>query len=202
MTPEVNAAVEGDVDEAVLRALVAKAGGRVSAVFGKAGKGYLKEKIGAFNHAATHWPWVVLVDLDHDAPCPPEFVRTWVPARSQGLCFRVAVREVESWLLADRRGVAGFLGVPEAVVPADADALDDPKSEIVRLATRSRRRDIREDMAPRPGSRLSIGPLYSARLIEFVTDPVRRWDVDEARARSSSLERSVAALGRFVASLL
>ena len=67
----VSAAVEGIVDEAVVRNLVAGVDAEVAGIHGKNGKPYLRKKIGAFNNAARHAPWLVLVDLNGDADCAP-----------------------------------------------------------------------------------------------------------------------------------
>ena len=111
---------------------------------------------------------MVLVDLDHDAECAPPFCAEWVPSPAPYLCFRVAVREVEAWLMADADSLASFLSVVRNKIPAEPEQLDDPKTEMVNLARRSRRRAIRKDMVPRAGSGRSVGPAYASRLIEYV----------------------------------
>jgi hypothetical protein len=102
------------------------------------------------------------------------------------------VREVESWLLADRRGIAAFLGVSEALVPREPEALLDPKETLVNLARRSRRSKIRELMLPPQGSSHPIGPGYSLALEEFARG---RWDVAAAAERADSLRRCLVRLG-------
>ena len=67
----VSAAVEGIVDEAVARKLIVGAGGRPGTIYGKNGKPFLRRQIQGYNSAARHLPWMVLVDLDHDAECAP-----------------------------------------------------------------------------------------------------------------------------------
>ena len=187
-------AVEGDLDEAVLRRLARHLGISIDRVFGRNGKSYLRERIDGYNRAARFWPWIVLVDLDHEE-CAPSLCREWLPTPAEGMCFRVAVREIESWLLADRAGIAAFLGVPASRVPSVVDDLDDPKQTLVDLARRSRRRAIREDMAPRHGSGLSIGPAYTSRMMEFVgVEGPNRWRPDLAARASPSLSRCINAL--------
>jgi len=107
----VSAAVEGTVDEAIVRRIIAVAGAEPGAVYGKAGKDYLRRKINGYNNAARHSPWIVLVDLDHDADCAPALCEEWLPTAAPRLCFRVAVREAESWLIADAEALAPFLSV-------------------------------------------------------------------------------------------
>jgi len=187
----ISGVVEGDVDDAVARRLVLHVEAQVATIHVKHGKQPLLARLPGYNAAAQHSPWLVLVDLDHDAECVPAYLEECLPERAEGLCFRVAVREVEAWLLSDRHRIARFLSVPVRAVPAHPDGLDDPKGTIVSLASRSRRRAIRDDMVPRPGSGRKIGPAYTSRLIEFVGS---RWRPDVAETQSESLARTVAAL--------
>src|SRR2546426_5497626 len=165
----ISAAVEGIVDEAVVRKLIAHADATPGDVYGKQGKSFLRQKIAGYNNAAQRMPWIILVDLDSDDDCAPPLRNAWLPQPAPYLCFRVAVREVEAWLLADAERLAGFLTVALSRLPPDPERLDDPKTTMVSLARASRRRDIREDMVPRPESSRQVGPAYASRLIEFVS---------------------------------
>ena len=190
----VSGAVEGILDEAVIRRLAADLDIHMDAVFGRSGKPHLREKITGYNQAARFSPWIVLVDLD-DEECAPSLCGEWLPTPAEGMCFRVAVREIESWLLADRARIAAFLGIQESRVPSIVDDLDDPKRTLIDLARRSRRRAIREDMVPRHGSGLSIGPAYTSRMIEFVSvEGQNRWRPEAAAQASPSLSRCIKAL--------
>jgi len=168
-------------------------------VYGKNGKASVKESIRGYNHSARHRPWIVLVDLDHDADCAPELCAKWLPDRAPKMCFRVAVREVEAWLLADREPLAAFLSVPMNRFPANPESEHDPKQVLVSLAAGSRRKRIREDIAPRPGSGRSVGPAYTSCLIEFVSTPHSGWRPEVAGKRSDSLRRCVLSLQNMVA---
>lgn len=198
--PTISAAVEGMVDEAVLCRLVEQAGGVSGPVYGKNGKQWLRQKIQGYNSAAFHSPWIVLVDLDHDAECAPPLRQDWLPNPAPGLCFRIAVRAIESWLLGDREHLSAFLGVGVSKIPADPDAVEDPKLAMVNLAQSSRRHDIRADMVPRPGSGREVGPAYSSRLIEFVTTASNSWRPEVAATRSDSLNRCLRCLRKLISS--
>ena len=189
----VSGAVEGDLDEIVLRRLAEHLEVSVGAVFGKKGKQDLRGKIAGYNEAARFSAWVVLVDLDSEFDCAPSLCTAWLPSPAAQMYFRVAVREIESWLLADRQRIAAFLGVPERMVPRAVDELQDPKQALIDLAKRSRRRTIREDMVPREGSGASIGPAYTSRMMEFVGEQ-KRWRPDVAAQGSPSLSRCIKAL--------
>jgi hypothetical protein len=190
----VNAAVEGMVDEAVARRLIAHVGGTVGSVYGKNGKADLHKKIKGYNNAARHAPWLVLVDLD-DESCAPSLCQSWLPVPARYLCFRVAVRQVEAWLMADAEALADYLGVARGAIPDSPEMLENAKAEMIQLAAKSLRRDIRQDMAPREGSGRMVGPAYTSRLIEFTEN---HWRPERASQRAGSLRRSIACLERLV----
>ena len=194
----VSGAVEGLLDEAVLKRLIAHAGGQAGAIYGKQGKVQLLRRLSGFNRAAQYAPWAVLVDLDQDGECAPPIRSSWLPEPSTNMCFRVAVREVEAWLLADREQLARFLAVTPRLIPEEPETLASPKDTMTQLAQKSRRRDGREDMAPRPGSSRRIGPAYSSRLIQFVADTQQGWRPDVASESANSLRGCIRCLERLV----
>jgi hypothetical protein len=185
----ISSAVEGVVDEAVVKHLIVWAGAEIGPIYGKRGKPLLRQKVNGYNNAARYHPWIVIVDLNREAECPPPLKRIWLPNPEPFMCFRIAVREIEAWLLADRERFASFFRVRLSDVPAKPELLDDPKEAVVELSRRSRSRDIRLDMVPRPGSGRKIGPAYVSRLIEFISDPERGWRPERAARSSHSLSR-------------
>ncbi len=197
----ISSAVEGVVDEAVVKRLIIESGGEIGPIYGKRGKSHLRQKMNGYNNAARHLPWIVLVDLNREADCPPPLKTLWLPNPEQFMCFRIAVREIEAWLLADRERFALFFKVPLSNIPVKPDLLDDPKEAIIELSRRSRSRDIRLDMVPRPGSGRKIGPAYVSRLIEYVSDRQRGWRPRQAARSSDSLSRSLNRIRELVESL-
>lgn len=185
-------AVEGALDEVIVRRLLAHVGLGCGPIYGGEGKPHLRRSIGGYAHGARQGPWVVLVDLDHDHVCAAALVEEWLPDRPPMMRLRVAVREVESWLLADRMGMAGFLSVSRDRIPRMVDELNDPKSSLIGIAARSRRRVIRDGIPPRAASGRTIGPLYVTELSRFA---VEVWDVEAASLVSPSLRRCISALG-------
>lgn len=193
----VSGAVEGPVDEAVLRRLLHEAGIAAGTIYGKTGKSRLLQQLPAYNHAARFQPWVVLMDLDRDADCVPPFLKRFQPlAFSSNLCFRVAVRAIESWLLADRERFSSFFGVTLSKVPQKPEGLQDPKRSLAELARSSRRKEIRQDVAPRPKSGRAVGPAYTSRLIEYIQSPETGWRPEIAAQSSESLARCLRRLQR------
>ncbi|MFN8524145.1 MAG: DUF4276 family protein [Chloroflexota bacterium] len=188
--PTVNAVVEGITDEPVARRLIEYCGADLGQVFGRRGKAWVRARISGYNTAAakTRSLWLVLVDLDRDFPCAAELRDNWLPERSPRLCFRVAVHELEAWLLADRDAIATYLGIRTNHVPADPDRIERPKRALLDLVARSRNRELKTDMLPRPSSGASEGPAYASRLIEYVES---KWRPDVAATSSDSLRRCV-----------
>lgn len=180
----INAAVEGVVDEAALRRVFRQFPASLHRLFVMGGKSKLIQRLPSYNHAAVWHPWIVLIDLDQDADCAPTAKGLWLPTPEPNLCFRIAVRAVEAWLLADSVAISNFLHVPVSRIPTQPETLTDPKRTLVDLAQRSRRSSIVADMTPRQGSGRGVGPAYTSRLIEFASF---HWRPDEARKNSDSL---------------
>lgn len=156
----------------------------------------MRQKLNGYNSAAWHAPWLVLVDLDNDGDCAPPLRQAWLPTPAPYLCFRVAVRQVEAWLMADAETLAGYLSVKRTAIPTNPEALRNAKDEMVKLAGQSRRAAIRKDKVPRPSSGRRVGPAYASRLIEYVA---KCWRPDVAALRADSLRRAIDCLQRLVA---
>lgn len=131
----INLVFEDDLSKAVLEKLLlsSRHSYEIGNCFHGRGYGYIKKNISGFNNAAKGMPFLVLTDLDAEE-CAPTKIRNWlsVPKHSN-LLFRIAVREVESWLLADRAGFAKFLGIKKDLIPAHIDEIKDPKKMFDRI---------------------------------------------------------------------
>jgi hypothetical protein len=164
----------------------------VVVVLGNQGIDYIRRRMRDLYRIALYQnPVLVLADLDSQENCAPNRViqlrgRTAV---APSLLIRIAVLEIEAWILADREGIAEWLGVPRNIVPRLPEALEDPKREFVQLASRSRRRLMREGMSP-SGVRGTnrTGPNYNDMVGEFVT---QLWNPETARRNSPSLDRTI-----------
>jgi hypothetical protein len=195
-TIPVHLAVEDELSEAVIRRLLKHTarGYAIGTVYGRTGYGYLRKTIAGWNRAARGVPFVVLTDLDR-YPCPPALIGDWVPrCQHANLLLRIAVREVESWILADRDNLSTFLRVDSRSIPQHPDTLLDPKAVLINAAARSRSREIRSRVVPKRGSSATQGPDYNSCLAEFVFGA---WNVDASVTSSPSLARTVARLQHF-----
>ena len=189
-------AVEDLLGEVVAQVLLEGSGRKfaVGNCIGHKGFGYLKKNISAFNKSAKGIPILVFTDLDR-GECAPLLIADWLPnPKHHNLIFRVAVREVESWLLADRDSISKFLGVSVAELPQNPDEILDPKALVINLAEKSRKRTIRKAIVPARKSTAKIGPDYNGMLSFFAqTD----WSLDNAIKNSPSLSRAYRAIKAF-----
>jgi hypothetical protein len=192
----VNLAVEDELSEAVVRRLLRYVGRgyAIGTTYGLRGNGYLLKNVEGWNRAARGKPFILVTDLDRYA-CPSALISDWLNRECHpNLIFRVAVREIESWLLADRPSFATYLAVSEQLIPGDAEAEEDPKRALITAARRSRNRSIRERIVPRMGSTAQQGPDYNACLSEFVA---ARWNIFRAARAARSLSRTLRKFRQF-----
>ena len=163
-------------------------------IYNRGGYGYLKRTMDGFNNAAKGTPFLAGTDLDRHE-CPSALIDDWLTRpRHHNLLIRVAVREAEAWVLADKDGFANFLGINVARVPGDVEALPNPKEALIQLARGSRRKHLRDDICPHPNSTSKVGPNYNARLGSFVSES---WRPIVARSNSQSLDRAINRLVSF-----
>jgi hypothetical protein len=190
--------VEGLLDEAVGRSLIHHTGGRVDAAFGKRGWTWIRENIDGFNGMAEEIPHLVIVDLmDTNFDCPVPVRDDWIPDPSDKLLFRLAVREVESWLLADRANIARFLGRPKREIPQSPEQIEDPKRRLINLARDSRYEQITRKLVPSDPT-ATEGRAYTSEMRKFVR---KRWDPQVAAESAPSLRRCISALRELTAKL-
>jgi hypothetical protein len=163
----------------------------IGAKFPGRGAGYLKKNIKSFNELSKGFPFFLLTDLDNDE-CAPAKIRDWIKVPlNPNFLFRIAVRESESWVLADRHSFSKFLNISINRIPLKTDMIDDPKRFLIKMVRSSRKNNLKNDIVPAKNSTASIGRNYNEPLVHFVRD---EWDVYEAVKHSESLKRTVARL--------
>ena len=190
----VNFAVEGWTDIPVAERLIRYVGREPQQVLVAHGKSRLDRRIRRILQTAGALDWLILRDLDNDAPCAAALVERLAgghPLRRAHL--RIAVRASESWLLADAPAFAREFSLSIHDLPSQPDGLENPKRSVVELCGKSRRAEIRDAMTPRPAGGRRVGPEYAARISAFARE---RWDPERAATRSPSLSRTLSALQR------
>lgn len=188
--------VEDELSGIVLRKLVEELGNGlfVYSVLLMGGFGNIKTGVQRFKNASNVTPHIVLTDLDM-GDCAPRLLKDWgVDTAMKNMLFRVAVREVEAWLLADREGVAKYLNLPLSKIPLHPEHENDPKQTLLSLVHKCKKRRLVEELVPAIGSSASIGPLYNTRMGEFVRD---NWNVQRAAVNSDSLFRAIQRISSF-----
>jgi hypothetical protein len=180
-------ATEDSLSEVVGLRLVAETGLEVSLCLRKGGNGYLRSRIQSFCEISRQHPVLLITDLDR-GQCPAALIGDWFRERQRPDDFlvRVAVREIESWLLADHAAMAGFMGIASRSLPRSPDGLIDPKAHLISLA-RTGTRDVREALVPDVRAIAAQGVGYNSRLTEFVRES---WQPARAALRSPSLART------------
>ena len=192
----INLVYEDTLSGAVLRKLLSNSGRNYLEGYSylSAGYGWIKKKVGGLNSAARGMPYLILTDLDR-YECPPALLEDWgIEKRHPNLLFSIAVREVEAWILACRGAFAKYLSVNEQLIPRNVDGISDPKSLLISIARRSRKKNVRTDIVPQQGSTAKVGPDYNGSLIYFVE---KFWDPNVAKGLSPSLRRTVELLDAF-----
>jgi hypothetical protein len=185
---------EDELSETVIMKLLSCFGKyTVTASYNKHGSGNIKKEIRSYNNAAKYFPFFILTDLDQK-DCPLTLIKEWCKFKKHPhLIFRIAVKEVESWLLADREGFAKYTAVSVMRIPNCPDNIDDPKELIFSIIKKSPKRILKDDILPRyDGDR--IGPNYNGRLSEFVDN---YWEIKRAIQHSPSLKKAYNHLNTF-----
>jgi len=191
----INLVYEDAISEFVMAKLLKSFNGKfeIGISYNGNGYGYIRTKINGFNEASISSTFFVLTDLDNN-PCPISLIEDWLKKpRTPNFIFRVAVREVEAWLLADRLGFAEFTGVAIANIPTNPDLEIDPKQTLINISKRSKKRSIKNEIVP-INSNAKIGPNYNERLMEYVSN---YWDIGRAMEQSESLRRTWICLNEF-----
>ncbi len=196
-TPSLVIAVEDELSGEVMSKLISFSGRNfiINRVFNARGNVRLKAGMTKFREASRVLPHIVLTDLDR-YPCPLELIDSWnanqLPPQ---LLFRVAVREVEAWLMADRAGIAEFLHIDVSKVPHAPETEEDPKRTLINLARKSRKRKLSQEIVPVAGSSAKIGVLYNTHFINFVNS---HWDIEQACLCAPSLDKTLSRISTFL----
>lgn len=181
-------ATEDELSEAVGQRLLDEPPIKVASLsmHRRQGQGYLRSRMHSWLQMAGHQNVLLVTDLDR-LSCASALLDDWLGDRDPpaGLVFRVAVRTIESWILADHEGLRRLLG-KKGVLPPRPDELARPKQYLLKLAKLAPG-EIRRDLVKQKGAAASQGLGYNARLCEWVRSS---WSPARAAQRSPSLQRA------------
>ena len=179
--------VEGPTDIPVVTALMRAAGWNDNQfkVMSANGKGAIDRGIKKYWEAARVLPYVIFRDLDQDAEGCPVTLRAQLvehtPGESPDLLIRIVDQCIESWILADREGVAEFCNRSAASVKPPASH---HKPYLLSMMKEAKLKDAVEEQ----GRELDFGPAYALHLQRLMT---HHWSIERAAAESDSLRRAL-----------
>ena len=179
--------VEGTTDEPVINALMRAAGWNDDQfkVMSANGKGAIDRDIKRYWEAARGHAYIVFRDLDRDGGGCPVTLRAELvertPGESPDLLIRIVDQCIESWILADREGVAEFCGRSAASVELPPSH---HKPYLLRLMKDAKLKDAVEEK----GRELDFGPAYATHLHHLMTD---HWSIERVATESDSLRRAL-----------
>lgn len=179
--------VEGPTDIPVVTALMCAAGWANSefSVTSANGKGVIDRDLKNYWEAARVLPYVVFRDLDRDGGGCPVTLRAQLvehtPGESPDLLIRIVDQCIESWILADRQGVAEFCDRSMVSVKPPASH---HKPYLLSLMKEAKLKDAVEQQ----GHLLDFGPAYALHLQRLMT---HHWSIERAAAESDSLRRAL-----------
>lgn len=184
-------ATEDVLTEVVCERIASHLGIEISLRLRKGGSGYLRSRLDSFIQMSRVYPVLVVTDLDKKC-CAPTLIQEWIQGRKipEGFMLRVAVREIEAWLMADRQAFGEMMGAKINFCP---ESILDPKEKVLSLAARAPRR-VRDDLVAGKGAVASQGVGYNKRLCEFA---LSKWCPVRASENSESLRRAIFKIGGF-----
>jgi len=179
--------VEGVTDIPVVTALMRAAGWDEDqfAVRSVNGKGAIDARIQKYWEASQIIPHVIFRDVDYDEGACPVALRSALSSKTPGdspnLLIRIVDQCIESWMLADRRGIAEFCGVSPARVKIPASH---HKSYLLSMFREAKLKDA----VAHVDNELDFGPAYELHVQRFMKTA---WNVERAADDSPSLRRAL-----------
>ena len=177
-------------EEAMIKIIASQNRFNILHRLGKQGCGYITNNINKFNALAKSHFMLVVLDLDnrHSSIDYRSVIEGNIKNQSEKLKIIILVREIESWLLADREGLSDFLCISKEKIDRDPEMLLDPKEKIINLAKQSRDNEIKRGIPPKAGAAAKMGLSYNTLLCTFIRD---KWDINQALEISPSLKSTI-----------
>lgn len=184
--------VEGNTDEPIVSALMTTTGwvSDEYTIFCANGKGNIVRKIAKHAEAARQIPRILF--LDSDNKCPVDMRKdleekpTHIP---DDFILRIVCTCIESWVLADREGLARFCRVNISLIPTAQKlaSIHNHKNELLKVLRKSKSPKGRA-MTQGSGNDLQFSDDYTRHLADLMTD---YWDAERAAQNNDSLRRAI-----------
>lgn len=177
-------------EEAMRKIIASKQKFNILHSLGKQGCGYLTTSLQKFNALANSHHVLVVLDLDNrqNSVDYRNAIEEQIRNKNAKLKVIIPVREVESWLLADREGLSSFLCISKDKIDREPETLLDPKEKIINLARLSRDGNIKKGIPPKAGAAAKVGLSYNTLLSSFVRE---YWSIARALEISPSLRETI-----------
>ena len=192
----INIAFEDVLSEAVINRLLSQLWPEAviyKKFFGR-GSGYLKSHLQAFINSSKSNPFFVLIDSDNES-CAKKMLNSLLQkVPPSNFIFRIAVHEIESWILADFDNLIKTLNVKSGRCPSNLDTIKLPKEYILNLARKSASSLIKKSLLPTKVGGATQGPGYNSIMVRFAME---KWNISNASLHSESLNRAILCLETF-----
>ena len=166
------------------------------------GVGELKKKVQAFINIAKIQDKATLILTDLDQLDNVEtLVADWQGAAifPDTFFLFIAVKEIESWVLADFEAFSQWSGIPRNKIPNNPDDENDIKQKLLNLVKKYANIQTKRDLLPSKDAKTSkVGIAYNSSLIYFVNN---YWSIDRAKLNSMSLNNVDLILTRYANSI-
>ncbi len=157
---------------------------------GRTGCGDIIKNIEKFNSMSKRHHVIVMLDLDMKKNEQEliDYLHKKIKRKEEKLLFLIPVKEIESWFLADRKGLSSFLEISENKININPDELLDPKEKIITLAKDGKNPTTRTGIPPKKGAAAKVGISYNTLLKKYVTE---FWSIERAKECSPSLNKTL-----------
>ncbi|WP_353144322.1 DUF4276 family protein [Acinetobacter pragensis] len=162
------------------------------------GTGELRKKVQAFANISKipEKATLILTDLDQ-CQSVESLIEEWKEGKEYSDTFfiYVAVREIESWVLADADAFSQWSGIPKSKIPQNPDNEQDVKQTLLNIVKKYGSTSIKNDLLPVKGAVTSrVGIAYNSSLVSFVSN---YWSIQRAKLNSPSLNNVDLCLSRY-----
>jgi len=188
--------VEGDTDVPIVCALMTAAGWAYAeyTIFSAKGSGNIIHAIDKHAEAAEWTPRILF--LDSDNKCPVDMranLESKLANAPADFILRIVCTCIESWVLADREGLANFCGVNIAAIPRPQKLAPrhNHKNELLKVLRKSKSPKGRAMVHVDRGNKLHFSDSYTDHLDDLMTN---HWDAERAAQNNDSLRRAIARL--------